>query len=282
MIICFYHIILLFLSKIYTMNKIKYIPTNYYSNKSVVETPWSMNSEEIEISGYQPRLRNRVVSTQENSSDTTTDSVQDTKQTTYSEPVQETVQAETVSEQIPQDTTESKNGKIYTNKQDFVRDMTTAYTKALAAKGINTDYAKMLVAQDALESNWGKSSLSKDFNFGGVKAVEGTPFVEKETKEYDSKKGMHTTKVKFRKFDSLDDYVNYKISLLGGKRYQAFTGDPSQFYHRVKAGGYATDPNYVAELTNIYNSSIFSAKQGGNIPSKIDILFKNFNKQFNK
>ena len=268
--------------KIYTMNKIKYIPTNYYSNKSVVETPWSMNSEEIEISGYQPRLRNRVVSTQENSSDTTTDSVQDTKQTTYTEPVQETVQAETVSEQIPQDTTESKNGKIYTNKQDFVRDMTTAYTKALAAKGISTDYAKMLVAQDALESNWGKSSLSKDFNFGGVKAVEGTPFVEKETKEYDSKKGMHTAKAKFRKFDSLDDYVNYKISLLGGKRYRAFTGDPSQFYHRIKAGGYATDPNYVAKLTNIYNSSIFSAKQGGNIPSRIDILFENFNKQFNK
>lgn len=78
------------------MNKIKYIPTNYYSNKSVVETPWSMNSEEIEISGYQPRLRNRAVSTQENSSDTTTDSVQDTKQTTYTKPVQETVQAETV------------------------------------------------------------------------------------------------------------------------------------------------------------------------------------------
>ena len=31
--------------------------------------------------------------------------------------------------------------------------MTAAYTKALAARGISTDYAKMLVAQDALESN---------------------------------------------------------------------------------------------------------------------------------
>lgn len=273
---------IIFAKNIYTMNKIKYIPTNYSSNKSVIETPWSMNSEEIEISGYQPRLRNRILSSQEDSSNTTADSTQDTKQTTYNKPVQETVQAKTISEQIPQDTTESKNGKVYTNKQDFVRDMTTAYTKALAARGISTDYAKMLVAQDAIESNWGKSSLSKNFNFGGVKAVKGTPFVEKETKEYDSKKGMHTTKSKFRKFDSLDDYVNYKISLLGGKRYQAFTGDPSQFYHRIKAGGYATDPNYVAKLTNIYNSSIFSAKQGGNIPSRIDILFENFNKQFNK
>ena len=93
---------------------------------------------------------------------------------------------------------------------------------------------------------------------------------------------MHKTKSKFRRFNSLDDYVNYKISLLSGKRYQAFTGDPSQFYSRVKDGGYATDPDYVAKLTNMYNSPIFSAKQGGNIPSRIDLLVKKFNNQFNK
>ena len=206
------------------MNEIKYIPTNYSSNKGVIETPWSINPEVIEISGYQPRLRNRIVSIQESNSDTIADSVQDTwsKQTTHIKPVQEIVQAKTVSEQIPQDTTEleqqthtkkteSKNGKIYTNPQDFVKDMTEAYTKALTARGISTDYAKMLVAQDALESNWGKSSLAKDFNFGGIKAVKGAPFVEKETKEYDSKKGMHRTKSKFRKFNSLDNYVNQKL-----------------------------------------------------------------------
>lgn len=106
------------------------------------------------------------MSTQGSNSDTIADSNQDTqsKQTTHIKPVQETVQAKTVSEQIPQNTTESeqqthtqktesKNGKIYTNPQDFVKDMTEAYTKALTARGISTDYAKMLVAQDALESN---------------------------------------------------------------------------------------------------------------------------------
>ena len=93
---------------------------------------------------------------------------------------------------------------------------------------------------------------------------------------------MYKTKSKFRKFRSLDEYVNYKIDLLSGRRYQAFTGDPSQFYSSIKAGGYATDPNYVAKLTNIYNSPIFSAKQGGNIPSRIDLLVEKFNKQFNK
>ena len=194
------------------------------------------------------------------------------------------MQAKPISEQQmhAQEAVESKNGKIYTNQRDFVEDMTAAYTKALAARGISTDYAKMLVAQDALESNWGKSSLAKDFNFGGIKAVNGTPFVEKETKEYSAGKGMRKTKSKFRKFNSLDEYVNYKISLLSGKRYQAFTGDPTQFYHRIKAGGYATDPNYVAKLTNMYNNPIFSAKQGGNIPSRIDTLVEKFNKQFNK
>ena len=294
MLLSYYFII--FAKNIYAMNEIKYIPTNYSSNQSVIETPWSIDqgvqyiptnysSDKgvietswsidpgvIGISGYQPRLRKR----------------------TEEKPVQETVQAETVysplvvSTDASQKSTQAKDnpvkseGKIYTSKQEFVKDMTAAYTKALAARGISTDYAKMLVAQDAIESNWGKSSLSKVFNFGGVKAVKGTPFVEKETKEHSVEKGMHKTKSKFRRFNSLDDYVNYKISLLSGKRYQAFTGDPSQFYSRVKEGGYATDPNYVAKLTNMYNSPIFSAKQGGNIPSRIDLLVKKFNNQFNK
>lgn len=302
MLLSYYFII--FAKNIYTMDEIKYLPTDYFSNKSVIETPWSVDPELIEISGYRPILRNRVISTEENSNDITTDPTKETKskqetytkpkQETYTKPVQETVQAKTVSTQMPQnvvkpkqqinaqEVVEPKEGKIYTNSQDFVRDMTAAYTKALTAKGISTDYAKMLVAQDALESNWGKSSLSKDFNFGGIKAVEGTPFVEKETKEHDPKKGMYTTKAKFRKFNSLDDYVNYKINLLNGKRYQAFTGDPSQFYHRVKAGGYATDPKYVEKLMKIYNNPIFSAKQGGSLPSRIDVLVEKFNKQFNK
>ena len=258
-------------------NGIKYLKTEEYTPQQISNPKLNLNFEPIEpveaISGYRRLYRPEGSSQQ--SSENSTDS------RTESEPVQEIVQAEPVSEQ-QMHTQESKKGKIYTNQREFVEDMTAAYTKALTARGISADYAKMLVAQDALESNWGKSSLSKDFNFGGIKAVKGTPFVEKETKEFDSNKGMHKTKSKFRKFSSLDDYVNYKIDLLSGKRYQAFTGDPSQFYHRVKAGGYATDPDYVAKLTNMYNSSIFSAKQGGNIPSRIDALVEKFNKQFNK
>ena len=275
-------------------NRIKFLETEKYTPQQISNPKLNLNFEPINpveiISGYQRLYRPEDSSQQssENSEVSTpqeeTTQSENSSKRTINEPVQETVQAKPISEQQmhTQEAVESKNGKIYTNQRDFVEDMTAAYTKALAARGISTDYAKMLVAQDALESNWGKSSLAKDFNFGGIKAVKGTPFVEKETKEYSSKNGMHKTKSKFRKFNSLNDYVNYKIDLLSGKRYQAFTGDPTQFYHRIKAGGYATDPNYVAKLTNMYNNPIFSAKQGGNIPSRIDALVEKFNKQFNK
>lgn len=275
-------------------NRIKFLETEKYTPQQISNPKLNLNFEPINpveiISGYQRLYRPEDSSQQSSENSEVSTSQEETAQSensskrTINEPVQETVQAKPVSEQqmYTQEAVESKNGKIYTNQRDFVEDMTAAYTKALAARGISTDYAKMLVAQDALESNWGKSSLAKDFNFGGIKAVKGTPFIEKETKEYSSKNGMHKTKSKFRKFNSLNDYVNYKIDLLSGKRYQAFTGDPTQFYHRIKAGGYATDPNYVAKLTNIYNNSILSAKQGGNIPSRIDALVEKFNKQFNK
>ena len=275
-------------------NRIKFLETEKYTPQQISNPKLNLNFEPINpveiISGYQRLYRPEDSSQQSSENSEVSTSQEETTQSensskrTINEPVQETVQAKPISEQQmhTQEAVESENGKIYTNQRDFVEDMTAAYTKALAARGISTDYAKMLVAQDALESNWGKSSLAKDFNFGGIKAVKGTPFVEKETKEYSSKNGMHKTKSKFRKFNSLNDYVNYKIDLLSGKRYQAFTGDPTQFYHRIKAGGYATDPNYVAKLTNIYNNSILSAKQGGNIPSRIDILVEKFNKQFNK
>ena len=288
---------IIFAKNTYTMSKLKYIPTDYSSSQGAVETPWSVNPEVVETSVSYPRQNQGVIETPWSVDPGVIDITgyhPILRNKNEEKPVQETAQTNTVynplviSTDAPQKSAQVKSnpvkseGKIYTSKQEFVKDMTAAYTKVLAARGISTDYAKMLVAQDAIESNWGKSSLSKVFNFGGVKAVKGAPFVEKETKEYSSKGGMHKTKSKFRRFNSLDDYVNYKISLLSGKRYQAFTGDPSQFYSRVKDGGYATDPNYVAKLTNMYNSPIFSAKQGGNIPSRIDLLVKKFNNQFNK
>lgn len=168
-------------------------------------------------------------------------------------------------------------GKIYSNRTDFVSDMMNAYTKELASRGIDTNYAKYLVAQDALESGWGKSSLSKHYNFGGIKASADSTKVAMKTHEYDKNNSKYEKTSEFRTFKNLADYVKYKVSLLSGDRYKAFVGDITKFYDRVKAGGYATDPNYVAKLTKMYNSLKF----GGRMPSKYDGLVKEIQKIIN-
>ena len=136
-------------------NGIQYLKTERYTPEQISNPSLDLKFEPVNpsasISGYRRSYR----------PETTQQETSQEQQT----PVQETVQAETVSTQMSQndikpkqqistqEVAESKEGKIYTNPQDFVRDMTAAYTKALTAKGISTDYAKMLVAQDALESN---------------------------------------------------------------------------------------------------------------------------------
>jgi flagellum-specific peptidoglycan hydrolase FlgJ len=142
------------------------------------------------------------------------------------------------------------------SKDEFIKTMTPAFENALKAKGLDTKYAKYLVAQSALESNWGKSQSGK-FNFGGIKG-KGTI---RKTREVVNGKSIYIND-SFRDFKDIDDYANYHVSLLNNKRYNAFTGD---FIDRVVKGGYATDPNYKKALSNVYNQ-IAKAQVGMKIP----------------
>ena len=96
------------------------------------------------------------------------------------------------------------------------------------------------------------------FNYGGITVSPkstGIPYIERGDKDG---KGNPITQ-RFRKFNSAEDYVRYKVALLSGSRYNAFIGDPSGFAERVKAGGYAADPRYVASL----NSMVSKFQRGG-------------------
>ena len=145
---------------------------------------------------------------------------------------------------------------IYATKELFKTDMYNNYTKVLTEKKIDLEFAKYLVSQDALESNWGKSSLCLYNNFGGVKASKTSKFVEKQTKEWNkTEKKMKTVIQKFRVFDSVEEYCRYKIDLLGNSNYKTFTRKPSELadsltiYAKYK---YATDPNYKFKINNMY------------------------------
>ena len=152
----------------------------------------------------------------------------------------------------------------FSSKEDFKSIMLPIYEKVLSEKGINTIFAKSLVAQDGLESAWG-SAPSGDNNFGGIKSR----YDKKLQKYIDPGTLLKTREVvdgedeypyqMFRNFVSLEDYARYKVNLLNGSRYRAFDGGLEDFSRRVSAGGYATDPRYKEVLDRV----IRSVRRGG-------------------
>lgn len=136
----------------------------------------------------------------------------------------------------------------FKDKKDFIDKMTKAYSDSLKAKGISSKYAKMLVAQDALESAWGTKVSGKN-NLGGIKG-KGTV---KTTKE-EINKQLKTMKQEFRDFASLKEYTDYKVDLLNNNRYHAFDG--ADFFNNIANGGYATASNYASTLRRVYNGLV--------------------------
>lgn len=147
---------------------------------------------------------------------------------------------------------------IYNSKETFKSDFYNNYIKILTEKKIDLGFAKYLVTQDILESNWGKSSLSVYNNYGGVKATKNSKFVEMPTKEWDkTEKKMKTVKQKFRVFDSSEDYCRYKVALLGNGNYRTFTRKPEEFADSLTTHAkykYATDPDYKNKINRMYRS----------------------------
>lgn len=154
-------------------------------------------------------------------------------------------------------TLKPKIGNTYSDRKEFVKDLTNAYEKELESRGLSKEYAKYIVAQDALESDWGRSSLARYFNFGGIKEFrEGQEGIEADTKESFDGETLKTTKQKFRKFKDLEDYVKYKIDLLGNSNFNVFAYMPDKLYNRLVMAPkrYATDPNYENKMNRMYKS----------------------------
>lgn len=165
--------------------------------------------------------------------------------------IQQPVQSQTTRASNSTQTSGSKQNtskSVRTNfkdQSDFVQQMTNAYATELQRRGYDPAFAEYLVTQDALESSWGKSQSGSN-NFGGIKG-KGT---SKQTKEWDGSKMISVTD-SFRDFNDLKDYINYKIDLVGNNRYNVFDYSPEEYFERIKAGGYATDPNYVSKLNSV-------------------------------
>ena len=140
----------------------------------------------------------------------------------------------------------------YTNRRQWTTELIDAYKRA----GITNDNAiRMLLAQDALESSWGKSAQGK-YNFGNL--TTGSSWKGDYVTGNDKNAKGEAIKQKFRSYNSMDEYAADKIQFL--KRLYDFdeNDDINKFVAKLTGSNkgkrrYAEATNYAKVLTGIYN-----------------------------
>lgn len=146
--------------------------------------------------------------------------------------------------------TEINNIITYTpskSKNEFINTFKPIVKKFSEKTGLNS---KLLLAQIALETGWGKSVPG--FNVGGIKYTGKGDSQTLMTKEFIN--GVEKTLPQtFRKFASLEEGVEAYVNLLLGKRYERLrnTTDPYEGARILQESGYATDPEYSKKLSKI-------------------------------
>lgn len=203
--------------------------------------------------------------------------IKETKQPT-------TVETKKTPASTAKESTPASSSNVQLTKSNFISEMTKEYSRVLSSMGLDPKFAKYLAVQDAHESRYGTSSLAKKANnFGGIRFVqrsdetanEGTNFIYSGDWTYDSHGNKKSGKYKFRKFNSLEDYIKSKIAIVGNKNYNVFAYSPEEYFNRLQSAPkhYAEDKDYVKNL-NLLLGSVNVAKFGTKVQELRNILTK--------
>lgn len=171
----------------------------------------------------------------------------------------------------------------YRDRNKWVSDLTQAYRRA----GITNDNAlKMLIAQDALESAWGRSAQGK-FNFGNL--TTGAKWKGDYVTGNDKNAKGQAIKQKFRSYNSIDEYAADKLQFL--RRLYDFdeSDDIDKFVAKLTGSNrgkrrYAEATNYASSLKEVYDKfekgGIIKYQQAGKIKSPSQTARDNLSRQF--
>lgn len=143
------------------------------------------------------------------------------------------------------------------DQQVFINDLVPASKKAYQKYQI---LPSITIAQAILESNFGKSTLAKDYhNLFGIKAKHGVVLPTKEVNEHNK---VITVKATFATYkdDTASVMDHAQLMLMGTsenkKRYLAVrqAKDYKVAASALQAAGYATDTEYAPKLVNLIES----------------------------
>ena len=163
-----------------------------------------------------------------------------------------------------------ENSNLQSNAQtpmsQFI-DTLLPYAQA-AADRIGVD-VKVLIAQAALETGWGQSSIKTDsgkesHNLFGIK--QGSDWVgevaQVNTHEYNEQHIKYATQDSFRVYvdyaQAFDDYADLITNSARYQQARAQADAPETYLKALQAAGYATDPDYADKVLTILNSDSFN------------------------
>lgn len=138
-------------------------------------------------------------------------------------------------------------------KETFINDKIPYAKKAseqLKDKGINIDY-RYILAHWGHETGYGNNTGAKNNNLSGIFAYPSSPY------------GING-----KKYTDLNDFVWDYVNVVSNKRYASNinnTKNVTDFAKGLKAGGYASDPNY-AYSGNWLEGFNIATKLGGGTP----------------
>jgi flagellum-specific peptidoglycan hydrolase FlgJ len=124
------------------------------------------------------------------------------------------------------------------SQSEFVKKYGAA--AQIAGKMLGVD-PKVLLGQWALETGWGKSVVPGTNNLGNMKSADGTGV--------DAIDNQTGTLDKYQAFKSPEDFARAYAAYVR-RKYPGAAGagsNASKFFSALKAGGYATDPDYVSK-----------------------------------
>lgn len=146
-----------------------------------------------------------------------------------------------------------------TSKEEFINFIAQYAVEDMHSSGI---LASVTIAQAIIESGWGKSSLSKNYNnFFGMKAGSSWSglTIDLPTTECNGDDCYRTTAT-WRVYSSPLDSLKDHSRLLHNNRYNGVVGEKDyvKAITVIKNGGYATDPNYISTIVSVIESNNLS------------------------
>lgn len=152
----------------------------------------------------------------------------------------------------------------FSSPQEFISKLLPLAKNAAQALGLNP---AILVAQAALETNWGKKIISdahglSSYNLFNIKADSNSSQAQVQAMTLEERHGLLSKeKASFRRYVSFEDSFSDYVKLLkNNSRYETALkqgAHPEKFIKELQNAGYATDSQYAQKVMGIFKSNSF-------------------------